>query len=210
MAVSKVNAHKILFLGHSLTKHLDSYIGQTRTNWGFDKSVVDLQFIGVGGLRVCQLVTDTRVFWIKKFGPETICIQLGDNDILSSSDPQIVVNELLQAARRLQDLIPTLKKIVFAKLMPRDTLKGNSSYLFPEYNSLALRVNNLLHEALMEIPHVSLFRMNWPFPQENLVRFQNLADSCYASDGVHLNRYGLKKMAHGLRVVVINALKNKL
>ena len=89
-------------------------------------------------------------------------------------------------------------------------MNRTSPYLFPEYNSLALAINNLLHKALMDVPHVSLFHMNWPFPQENAVRFPNFADNCYTEDGVHLNRFGLKKMAHGLRVILISVLNNRL
>ena len=60
--------HKVLFFGHSLTKHLSTYVKQCRPNFGFSKEELDLQFIGVGGLRISQLLENPeRLVLIKRF-----------------------------------------------------------------------------------------------------------------------------------------------
>ena len=122
-------------------------------------------------MKVHQLVeTEERLNLIKKFHPQTLVLQIGDNDINEHSIPHVIVQEMLSAASTLRDLLPSMINIVFIKIMPRNTDWGTSRYLFQGYNALAQEINGLLEGALWELEHTILFRLDWCFPQERKMK----------------------------------------
>ena len=208
-----------VFLGHSFTRRLGIYINETRPNFGFSRERIEVHFVGVGGLKINQLVNnEERLNLIRNFHPQTLVLQIGDNDINPESIPHVIVEEMLSAASALRGLLPSVIKIVFVKIMPRNTEWGTSRYLFHGYNALAMEINGLLQDAIWEreIKNTILYRTDWCFPQENEEKFANLIGlglgipSSYDNDGVHLSPVGMRKLVYRLRQIVVWALKDKL
>ena len=210
--------HKIAFVGHSLIRDLGQFVenhAQSNIkNFGFSKNQVELKFISKSGLKIREILQDEpesllRIFELTQFKPHTIVLGIGDNDIVRGASETFVANELKRLAERLMQAIPGVSKLVILKLMPRN-IKGSCRYLFHGYNQMASRVNNLLHVAVNSLNDISFHRIEWPFPHEKPQVFKNRCQTCYKRDGVHFTDLGLRKMAHGVRAVVVRSLFNRL
>lgn len=197
---------KVLFYGHSHLKYLSTHIRDQNPNFGLSENILSLRFLSVGGMKIGDLLSEERLAIIREFEPHTIVLMIGDNNITPFTDPQSLVQELLNASSHLLQL-SSVRSIVFTKIMPRDT-SGTSKYLFPEYNFLAFQCNRLLYEALTEIENVRLFSMDWPFPQDNIEKFRRFL-KYFQSDGVHFSFLGLKKVMNSFRSIVITSIKHK-
>lgn len=199
-----VTKTKVLFLGHSLAKRFGEYVQETCPNFNISNELLELKVVARGGLKCQNLLSCGRLEEVKAFQPNVVVVQVGDNNINPRSSPHSVTTEIVRVVLRLRDNLPKDTTITVAKIMPRDML-GTSRYLFGKYNELADDINLLLEETL---PAHNIIFFNWKFPSPINGNAQWLWHRCFASDGVHLNQSGLKKMLSAFRKIVLSHVNN--
>ena len=202
---------KICVVGHSICKHLGEYVESQFFNFDMQPGHISCDFIGVSGLRVPYLFSSEIIDNLKRKLPDVVILVAGDNDIKNNTRPEALVHSLLAAADNISNRVPSVRKVVFSKLLPRH--RGNKYYFYRNYNAIACRVNDLLLREIFRRQLQSvrrLFRWELPFPCENIVKYQNSRRTLFHKDGVHLSRAGLKRFAKALKAVMIAARHDNL
>ena len=196
---------KIVLLGHSICRDLNSFMITEMPNFNFDTSEVQCEFLAYGGMKIPGIYGQLK--HLIKFQPQIVILLVGSCDVTAKSVPSVLVNDLLEVSRFLFKEIESINKLVFSKLLPRHP---GGKYYFNTYNDIAHETNRLLLSQVKAIDNVSLFQMNLPFPCENLARYNNSFSSCFKRDGVHLNSTGLFRLSRGYRSVILGIKKNQL
>ena len=191
---------KVVFLGHSLAKHLGRYVEETCPNFGISEEQVAIKFVTRGGLKCENLLADGRLDEVRAFHPDSVIIMVGDNDLNQHSTARSVSSKIVDVLCELKHNLPTGTSITLAKIMPRD-IYGTSRYHFQTYNELADEVNGHLEE---ELPRNFIFFKKWNFPSPCTNNVWNWRH-CFSKDGVHLNDDGLRKMLLAFKKVVMSA-----
>ena len=92
--------HKKLWVGYSLTRDLARFVQVHTPNFNLPRYALDLQFLGIGGLKIKQLTSDHVISRIRTFQPATLVLTIGDNDLDHLSVLQTISNRILVSCRR--------------------------------------------------------------------------------------------------------------
>lgn len=199
---------KVLFVGHSHVKHLALFMNARPKfqNFGFDASVVVCDFLGIGGLKLKDLVRQSDkgsiIFdKIDSFKPDILVFWIGDNDITDTSIENLCLS-FSQLISSVKLRFPALRKLVFLQLLPR---YGNNA---ENYNIKAAEVMSQLVRRSRSTNNEDLWikycRFHFPCTHES--RFVKQA-KFFKKDGVHLTPAGNYKAYSGIKEVVIHSIK---
>ncbi|OWF44968.1 hypothetical protein KP79_PYT13025 [Mizuhopecten yessoensis] len=168
---------RVAVVGSSHVRHMDhnnEFIYGTSVTKYFWKS---------GGI-VEQMYSFMSV--LRNYGPQVIFLQIGGNDIVGSTSPERLADDIFRLCRDLLCGISGLQCVVVGSLFVRLQTRG---VLATQYEFLRQRVNNCL--ASQSCNRVVFW---W---------HKRLIPSCLAEDGVHLNVRGNVRLFMSMRAAVI-------
>ena len=186
---------RILFLGQSHARNLDSFINQRPKFKNFTIDRARIELFGIGGLKISDLIrlsTRGRLCFefIERFAPDILVLMIGDNDVCDTGNFSVLYKRMLDVIR---NRFPYIRKVVISQLLPRH---GNSVDV---YNQKARNFNTqLLSMANQDKEFLLMKFVNFHFPGDDTLRFEAMK-KYYARDGVHLNPSGYYRLYSEIR-----------
>lgn len=181
---------RILILGHSFVRRLRHFISRHKgselsENLHLSEPVI-VRWFGVGG-RMISKTKQHDMHVVRTFRPHIVLLQLGTND-LSSSSPLRVGSDLEDFARVLHDVYHVRVVVVC------QTLRRNSA---AEFNDSVAALNKYSQVFLEHLPYVYFWKHRG---------FWNSRENIYHNDGVHLNDSGQRKLYRSYRGAIQRSL----
>ena len=220
---SSMAPHRLLIVGHSIARDVQQYThNHNIDNFNLNHNQINVAFCAQGGIVTDNLLNGEnnvgRKAWfagqvsrtIRRFRPETVLLQIGDNDMLSGSAQDIAQN-IVSTAHRMRTLFPFIRKVGISKLLPRYGSATNirrvvigRGFVVEDYNEKSNEINLLI--AIHTARDNALFwwdhKLQFPADDENAKRYNENAVH-FRRDGVHLTDSGLKKLYLAMRHIAI-------
>ena len=99
--MAKPDEPKVLLYGHSFIRRLENFVQRADVSRNFDfNDNTEVSYVGYGGATVSRLRKDSDRI-VQSYRPDILILQIGGNDTVIESDPQVIFNEIVSFARHL-------------------------------------------------------------------------------------------------------------
>ena len=213
------NKTRIGILGHSHVRRLNEFVLPKYVNFGLDETKHTVKCLGVGGLKIRQLIdpnvkhNDKVHTFLATFQPQILMFCIGDNDIKQDSSAEEIINYLHATVTLLKSRFPCIEKIILCQLLPRHVKVGLSNSknnaqtnITNSYNVLACTINNEMLKLAERCDQIIYLNCEFIFPSENPDKFLGMK-RFYLDDGIHLNPPGYYQLFRQIKRALIKVIK---
>lgn len=185
---------RVLIIGHSFVRRLEEYVSHSnlRHNMGLSTDNHLVSYASIPGGRIDNI---TSLFTlIESTRPDMIVIDVGTNDLDSSTPAHLLARRLVNLATHIHSQF-NITQVVVLEVLFR-TLSGRYSPQSKFFNARVHQFNNMCRSLICRNPSATplSFRHHYGMVDD----WQQ-----YISDGVHLNNFGLFKYFRSIRSVII-------
>ena len=182
---------KVAIVGHSFVNHLREFVRSDRcAEKSFGLANAEVRFFGVSGLAIGKLRQIEHS--LRNFGPTTVVLLLGDNDIGNGVDAELLTLRLVAAVAMIQRWAGT-SKVIRMDICPRFWVPSYK-YFCEQYEETAMYVNADFRE---QVQMQSLSRIfSWSCRG---LSFHDARRVNWKPDGVHLQVPGNSLLYQGIR-----------
>lgn len=188
------SAPKVLILGHSFVKRLESDLKTTfdaRADRNFHlEGTATVHLFGVGG-RTVEKLRRCDLHMVRRLAPDVVILEVGTNDLWDVK-PEVVGSSIEELVTLLLDAF-SVSVVGVCHVIPR----GVSFTNWEEFLQRAEILNNYVRVVLQPFPKAFCWtHRDFSSPHKDL----------YLADGVHVNSLGQYFLYRSYRGAILNAL----
>ena len=184
---------RAIIAGHSYVKRFNTYLFETdhhriQPNLGLQN--FEMFYDGVGGRHILGFVNDILIRKIKKYGPQIICLQLGEIEIYNGVRPETVASSIEELVQTLR-FAYNIKCIIVCELIQWKIQSDKHKHI-----SIC---NQVLQTLIDDLP----FAIFWKHRRIHNSQYE-LFDA-KNNDYVHFNEIGNHRLYQSFRLAMIHA-----